>query len=58
MAIEAVPMTKSTAAATNSAQPCFLSPTMTPNVRRNVTGISSIATISTTLVNGDGFSNG
>ena len=31
---------------------------MTPNVRRNATGINSIATISTTFVNGVGFSNG
>ena len=52
------PTTNRVAAAANSAQPCFLSPTITPNVRRNATGISSIATISTTFVNGVGFSNG
>jgi hypothetical protein len=44
-----MPTTKRIAAAENSAQPCFLSRTITPNVRRNATGINSIAPISTTL---------
>src|SRR5262249_9071095 len=52
------PTANRAAAAANSAQPCFLSRTITPNVRRNATGMISIATISTTLDNGVGFSNG
>src|ERR1700757_2394875 len=50
--IAAVPITNRIAAAANSAQPCFLSPTITPKVLVNATGIKSIATISTTLVSG------
>src|SRR6478752_3196634 len=56
--ITATPTTNRVAAAVNSAHPCFLSRTMTPNVRRNATGMTSIATISTTLERGVGFSNG
>ena len=53
-----VARTYSDATTANSAQPCLRSPTITPKVRRKATGINSIATISTTLVNGVGFSKG
>src|SRR5690348_8599338 len=56
--IAATPTTNKVAAAANSAQPCFLSRTITPNVRRNATGMISMATISPTLDSGVGFSNG
>ena len=39
-------------------RPCLRSPTRVPNVRVRQTGINRIARISTTLLNGVGFSNG
>lgn len=56
--IAAVPITNRIAAEANSAQPYLLSPTITPKVLMKAAGIRSIATISTTLVSGVGFSNG
>ena len=42
----------------SSAKPCRLSPTILPNVRGRLNGISSSRKISNMLVNGFGFSNG